>query len=199
MFNIVDNTIIECEKDQEQFAIPYGIKKIAHNVFSNSKAKKIILPDTLETIENGAFKKCVNVSEINLPNNLIFIGAEAFLGCAALKSINIPEKVDILFQSTFQSCGLTELKIPNNVKRIYWGAFRRCDTLEHVVLEEGVESIGECVFELCPQLKSIFIPPTVIEIADSAFFLTDNITFIVSKDSFAEKYASRNNIKYVTK
>lgn len=196
MFDIENNVLIGYNGEQTSVAVPEGVIEIARSAFSNTGIESVKLPDTLAKIGNGAFKNCVKLREVNLPKGLLSIGAEAFEGCAALKEICIPANIDMILQETFQGCGFTTLKIPKSIKRICWGGFRRCDDLEQVVLEEGVEAIGESAFEACRSLKLITIPTTVSEIADTAFFLSDNISFVVSEGSYAQQFASENNINY---
>ena len=198
MFDIENNVLIKYNGNDKQTSVvvPEGVTEIASSAFFNTEIEFVKLPNSIQKIGYGAFKKCANLQEINLPESLSSIGAEAFWGCSSLKEVRLPESVDAVLQETFRGCGFAKLEIPKSVKSVFWGAFRRCSNLEEVLLEDGVEVIGESSFESCNILKHITIPASVSEIASTAFFLSDNVSFIVYKGTYGEKFAIENNIKY---
>ncbi len=58
-----------------------------------------------------------------------------------------------------------------------------------------VTGIGDTAFWYCASLESITIPASVENIGDSAFEQCDKLEILTPKDSAAEKYANRYNIK----
>ena len=66
--------------------------------------------------------------------------------------------------------------------------------MEEVIIENGVESIGDSCFEECGQLKTIYIPASVKEIEEYAFYDCDNVTIVTTAGSYAETYANENGI-----
>lgn len=196
MLYIENNILLGCDGTENNIVVPDGVSEIKNSAFINSEIETITLPDTITKIGYGAFKKCQKLRRINLSSNIISIGAESFWGCNSLNEIDIPHNIDSIMQETFRGCGLKEIRIPKNIQRIYWGGFRRCNILEHVIIEDGIIAIGDSAFEACPKLTTISIPNSVNEIADSAFFLSENISFKVLKGSFAEQYAIKNKINY---
>ena len=67
----------------------YPVTAIERWAFLNSCATEIILPDTIEFINAGAFQSNIYLEKINIPSNLKYIGEEAFAYCDSLKEINI--------------------------------------------------------------------------------------------------------------
>ncbi len=59
-------------------------------------AGKLVLPETVETIDAYAFNNCIRLTEIVLPEALYTIGEGAFFGCNAVKKIwvNAPSMPD---------------------------------------------------------------------------------------------------------
>jgi len=53
--------------------------------------KNISLPDTMQTIPNGAFTYCSNLQTVNIPNSVKKIGNEAFYGNNV--KINLKKKI----------------------------------------------------------------------------------------------------------
>lgn len=84
----------------EYVKLPENIKTIAVSSFNGemtrfegmfegcSNLKKIVLPDSVETIDINAFKDCINLEEIYLSKNIKFIHEDAFINCPKLKVIN---------------------------------------------------------------------------------------------------------------
>ena len=48
-----------------------------------------IIPDTVLSINEGAFRNCTSLTNIILPDSVMFIGCGAFEGCSELKQIHI--------------------------------------------------------------------------------------------------------------
>ena len=112
-----------------------------------SDVKKIILPDTIETIIDGVydpkyskgtgvFAGCTSLQEIELSNNLKTIGSMSFYNCISLSTIEIPKSVITINERAFMNCkALKEITIPINVDNIAYNAFVGCDNLEKVIIK----------------------------------------------------------------
>ena len=59
---------------------PYDITKVGSNFQGNKYIKSVLIPDTIERIENEAFKGCNKLTKVIFeePNNLTYIGTDAF-------------------------------------------------------------------------------------------------------------------------
>ena len=62
----------------------------------------LILPDTLNSIGNSAFRGCIGIADITIPPNVTNIGVSAFSGCLKLKTVkflgNAPENSKYMFK-----------------------------------------------------------------------------------------------------
>lgn len=121
--------------------------KVTEQLYSGSDCLvKVILPETVTTLEKNAFA-----------------------GCTALKSVVLPSSLTTIRSRAFDSTGLTSIELPAGITIIEGSTFYRCDNLETVIINEGVESIGSCAFLNCRNLTNIEIPDTVTTIGDGAF------------------------------
>ncbi|HEY5590074.1 MAG TPA: leucine-rich repeat protein [Paludibacter sp.] len=102
------------------------------------------------------------LNTILLPNSVTTIGDGAFRYCFELTRIVIPECVKSINEGALQSCfKLTEIRIPDSLKSIGRFAFAYCFDLRSLSIPSGVVSIDECAFYNCTQLTSIYAYPLV--------------------------------------
>lgn len=77
---------------------------IGAEAFADSSLEAVDLFHTTETIGEGAFRNCANLTEITLPASLKAIGAGAFDGCENLSRVNILCDPAILPENAFANC-----------------------------------------------------------------------------------------------
>jgi len=106
----------------------------------------------------GGFANYTSMTSILIPNSVTSIGNEAFRGCAGLISITIPNSVTGIGDWAFYGCtGLTSITIPNSVTSIGNGAFYGCTGLTSITIPNSVMSIGNYAFNCCTGLTSISV------------------------------------------
>ena len=136
-----------------EITIPDGVTTIRERAFKNSGIKRIILPNSVQTIEPHAFAYCRNLEEVVLPDGLSVIPDSCFAECEKLKAINIPETVESIGDAAFDRCGaLHELLIPQATKSIGNGAFFRCHSLSKIILKNKKTKIMGAAFLGCTHL-----------------------------------------------
>ena len=128
----------------------YRLTTIGDRSFANYGCQKhllkVILPQTITTIEESAF-----------------------YSCDSLKEIVFPPKLTTIYRWAFYDCdGLEEISIPNSVTRIGNAAFSHCDKLTTVTLPNSEVEIEESAFWKTP-LSQIFVPEFVKAIGVRAF------------------------------
>lgn len=143
--------------------------KIGYDAFKEcKKIIKVVLPDTITIIEQGAF--CwSNLETIVLSKELRTIGNSAFSG-TKLKHIDLPDSVDEIGTSAFSSTPLTFITIPEKVKIINACTFY--DSKLETVILKGVEKIQDRAFAYCKKLKNLFLPETLQYVGDAVFEYT---------------------------
>ena len=80
------------------------------------------------------------------------------------------------------------------------GCFSGESILQQVWLAEGVTIIRDVAFEECSNLRDIYLPASITEIAPTSFYVGDapnrNLTIHAHSGSYAEQYAKENNIPF---
>lgn len=124
---------ITVDKDNQNFEVKNDALltkdgKVLITFFGNEEIYQI--PDTVETIMDGAF-----------------------CGCNTLKDIIIPESVTEIRNGAFENCGnLTDITLPSKLKNIANYVFYNCSKLTNVNVPDGLESIDYDTFTGCPNL-----------------------------------------------
>ena len=111
---------------------------------------KVIIPDSVTSIGDDAFRGCDGLTSVTIPNSVTSIGNSAFSGCSGLTSVTIPNSVTSIGDYAFRNCsGLTSVTIPNSVTSIGGSAFSGCSGLTSVTIPNSVTSIGYWAFYGC--------------------------------------------------
>ena len=96
--------------------------------------KNSVIPNSVTSIGDGAFRGCSGLTELILPNSVTSIGEYAFYYCSELTELTLPNSVTSIGWYAFQGCsGLTELTLPSSVTRIGKNAFSDCSGLEKII------------------------------------------------------------------
>lgn len=93
----------------------------------------------------------------------------------------------------------TELVIPDCVTGIADKVFEDRSDICSVIVPEGVTEIGENTFAWCYGLDCITLPNSLTQIRWSTFLGCEDLTIYAPKGSYAEAYATENEIKFVAK
>ncbi len=151
---------------------------------SRAVQESVIIPDSVTTIGDYAFRGCTGLTSVTIPNSVTSIGDEAFSGCTGLTSVTIPDSVTTIGDYAFSGCtGLTSVTIGNSVTRIDSFAFWGCTSLASVTIPDSVTIIGSYAFSGCTGLTSVTIPDSVTTIGDYAFSGCTGLTNVTIPDS----------------
>ena len=81
-------------------------------MFSLANIQKVVMPDSVEVIDDFAFNICWKLTEVKFSKNLKTIGNMAFRECA-MAELNLPEGLKKIGVQAFNSVKTyTSLKIP---------------------------------------------------------------------------------------
>ena len=135
---------------------------------------ELTLPNSLESIGDGAFRGCSGLTELTLPNSVKIIGDGAFAYCSGLGKITV-ESGNSRYDSRDNCNSIIETEtntliagcknsiIPNSITSIGNSAFYYCSELTELILPDSVTSIGNGAFGGCSGLVKITslakIPP----------------------------------------
>ncbi|MGN0804646.1 MAG: leucine-rich repeat domain-containing protein [Candidatus Coproplasma sp.] len=135
-----EKVLVRCNVKEGTAIIPDGIVHIAKDAFIDKYLDKVIVPQSVKTIEEKAF--CLSkFKAIELPDGLEEICEYAFNFCTRLKSVIIPHGVKHIGKGAFSFCyELKRVYIPKSVVRIDKNAFEACRELTiycEETLQEG--------------------------------------------------------------
>ena len=146
--------------------------------------KNSVIPNSVTSIGDGAFRGCSGLTELTLPNSITSIGDFAFSGCSGLTELILPSSVTSIGDYAFYGCsGLTELTLPNSVTSIGDRAFAYCSGLTELTLPNSVRSIGDYAFSGCSGLTELTLPNSVTSIGDCAFYGCTGLTELILPNS----------------
>lgn len=133
-----------------------------------SALTSIALPNTITTIEDGAFVMA-GITSVNMPNNLTALGRNVFAYCTSLASVSLESNtLDTIGEGCFQNCSaLTTLSIPSNIKTIGYSAFKDCTGITNVTFQEGTTEILGSAFMGCTALEVVILPNSLITIGEN--------------------------------
>ena len=133
--------------------------------------KKTIIPNTVMSIGESAFRNCNLMTSITIPNSVTSIGEEAFAYCYNLNSVTIGNSVTNIGRHAFRYCSMMFITIPNSVTSIGEGAFSYCQQLTSVTIGNNVTNLDASAFSNCSQLSSIIsLAPIPSEVMDTSVF-----------------------------
>jgi len=88
-----------------------NITRIGSQCFENSGLQQIVIPPLIDTIHEGCFRNCHNLSSVVLPQQLTTIERRAFYGTSMLKQITIPASVTSIGKIAFQNPAAQGLEV----------------------------------------------------------------------------------------
>lgn len=138
--------------------------------YSNASLNSVDFGTALDSIGEGAFRRCVAIPAVNLPATVRTIGRTAFAESTGFHEVTLNEGVKFLGELAFTRCyGLKKVKLPSTIKAMDYGAFVYCSMLEEVELADGLTLIGDGAFQECLQLSKVNFPSSLQKIGDFAF------------------------------
>ena len=111
-----------------------------------SSFTSIILPDTITSIGDDAFRASQDLKYIKIPDGVKSIGARAFWW-SGIESIDLPAGLETIAVAAFSQCeSLSSIDLPDSLQRIEDNAFEYCVNLSSVQIPENVSYIGSSAF-----------------------------------------------------
>lgn len=161
---IIDGMLIDVEYSNtsaDVLTIPDDVRVISKQAFEDVCVKEVILPASLESIEDEAFKNST-LAKIDL-TNVKFLGNKVF-EFSELGEIIYSKYLTYIPERCFRGSNLAEFEIPKQVTALKTGCFEGTN-LERIDLS-GIITLEEFVFFDCFNLKEIILSETITEIPD---------------------------------
>lgn len=146
VLSIGDSAFIYCDAlTTVTFAEGSQLKSIGRAAFYGSehvypRFKEIKIPDSVETIGNGAFYDCRDLERITLPSALQTLSTVTFYNCTALSEVTFPASLKTIESSAFSGCrNLSKVKLPASLTTIESSVFHLCINLKTVSYDGSLE------------------------------------------------------------
>ena len=213
--NAFDNTAL-INNSSSEFVMLGGTNLIKYN----GTSEKVVVPDGVKTIAEGAFLYNTTVKEVVLPDSLQKIGDNAFLHCYSLETINIPQTVSHIGAGAFDDTiwmyknqsdfvvvnGILisykgkdkHVEVPEGITAVGSGAFMANDALLSVHLPKSVIYIDSMAFGGCGELRLLNIPDSVEWIDEYAFSGCVKLTLHGRENSYSQSYAEYMEMPFST-
>ena len=170
--------------------IPEGVTSIGASAFEGSALMAITLPQSLESLGEGAFSDCDELQafygKFASEDHSCLIVDGCLTAVAQIKErseYTIPEGITAIGASIFRGCeNLRSVTIPQGITRIGDSAFSRCSSLEKIDLPQGLTKIGQYAFGGCSNLTRIDLLEGVTDIGMGAFQGCSNMISITIPD-----------------
>ncbi len=171
LYNKDASTLLCCLAGKTTMTIPNSVTSIENGAFAGCfSLTSVAIPNSVTSIGESAFSGCSSLTSVAIPNSVTSIGESAFFGCSSLTSAAIPNSVTSIGKNAFWLCSrLTSVTIGNSVTSIGYGMFNGCSSLSSVSIGNSVTSIGMDAFGGCSSLTSVTIPNSVTSIGTCAF------------------------------
>ncbi len=126
----------------DKVILPYGLTKVGHNMFQDSEVVDVVIPPTVQIIEDAAFQNAKKMKHVTLPEGVEHIGNSAFSTCPLLESVHLPSTLLSIGNDAFRDCSeMSQLVIPKNVKTIGKAAFQNSGLKDIFVMSEDLDNI----------------------------------------------------------
>ena len=169
----------------------YIVTYVRRSAFYRADITSVSLPNTIDSIGNGAFLGCMNLSSFTVPENVKILGRGMLSGETGVGSGR--SNVNKLYYNAKYADGRRynanlgpfylggcEVIIGEEVEHLPNNFLREC-LIRSISIPSNVTSIGEYAFYNCRKLgPNVIIPQNVTSIGISAFSGCDSLTTVIA-------------------
>lgn len=153
-----------------------------------------VVDESVTEVHEGAFRECLDLSELKLPNKglqsigdaafencellknpklpctLQRIGNSSFAGCAEIRQLDLPITLEYMGPAALSKCKFRNLRLPPNMTQLQRETLYNCNHMVSLEIpKEGIVRIYQSALEGCFRLRNLAIPATVTEVDDNVF------------------------------
>ncbi|MBQ9531692.1 MAG: leucine-rich repeat protein [Eubacterium sp.] len=132
--------ITDYNGDKTDIVIPsqidgYPVKAIGYYAFyENEDIKSVVIPEGVDTLDQGAFCSCSSLEEVTLPSTIKEIGSEAFYKCPKLTSIDL-KNLEKLGDHALACSGFISMRFPATLTELSSPCYG-CPSLEQITVDD---------------------------------------------------------------
>lgn len=143
---------IEESDNSEAIKVKY---RITYNVTD------IVIPESVLGIGEYAFLRLIALGSVDIPDSVVTIETGAFSQCGSISSVKVGKNLKYLGTYAFEYASISKIDLPEGLEYIGSGAFSQCDSLESLVVPKSVKSLGEAIVDsTCISLTSVYMSPS---------------------------------------
>lgn len=147
--------------------IPTSVKIIGTYAFSNNELIEVNIPNSVVTIESGAFSYLSTLRKAVIPPSVKRIEYGIFNNDNNLEEVELPNTIEYIGAYAFKGVKLDSVVLPKNLKEIDEYGFAETQ-IKHVAFNEKLEKIGESAF-YSTKLNEVILPDSLMQIGKNAF------------------------------
>ncbi|MBP5726896.1 MAG: leucine-rich repeat domain-containing protein [Clostridia bacterium] len=199
LLNKQNMTLLQYTGKGGDYEVFWGIKAIGAGAFEGKNLKSVVIPNSVTSIGDFAFRSIRGLKSISIPDTVTFIGFQNFYGDSQLQSVTLPAGLKELGYGSFGWCtALKSIEVsPDNPyfemkdnMLIEKGTHKLVYFLDAVKgtleIPEEIQEIESNAFENNKGLKEIIIPNSVKAIRNAAFNGCQNVTAITLPEGLKE-------------
>ncbi len=157
-------------------SVPFneGLETVGSLAFYNTGIISFLLPNTVTTVNNRAFKNCEKLIYAEIPDSVTYLGYEVFMNNTALTGFKWSANAHYINSMMFNGCtALKSIVIPSTVYQIRSNAFANCSGLETVTFADATK-----LYSQGGLASNIFLGCNA------------QMSVIVAEDTYAARFAS---------
>ena len=124
----------------------------------------VTVPERVTTLDNGAFQDNTKLKSVKFEGGIQTMGNGVFSKCINLTTLdlrNLYTAMNTIPDNTFYQCSqLENIAIPDTILNIGSSAFYQCDKIDYLILSDNIKSIGNNAFAMCTNLRYIYVTST---------------------------------------
>ena len=194
--NVSSSAFKRCGIVNANFAESH-LKSIGYHAFNGNPVKEVVLPASLETLQDCAFQNCSQLISVVIPETapIEVVGDRAFKLCSALKNFDMGS-IKVIGNGMFSMCSqLENVKWSDKLTMVGGTAFMSCSALKNVILPESVELVDDWAFYECIGLESVAMGDKLTTIGQESFALCSGLKSVEIGKSLStiKKWAFQKN------
>lgn len=171
--------------------------KDCHSLVGDANDLKLKLC-SLDSIPDGLFSGCLEISDIEFSNGLSYIGKSAFNGCSNIKSLLFPNTIKRIETSAFADCtSLEAFNCPTSLESVNANSFSGTPWQEQFIkngkneiLYLGNIALAYIFDESCNDVH--------LDFREGTISIADNFSCHINYGSYVGSEASKGRIKKIT-
>ena len=174
-----DRTIVSNTYEDGKGVIVFDgpVTRVGKRAVTGGNIKKIMLPNTVETLEEEAIA-LTDIETFHTPANLKTAYSNSVYACWNLKRYYGPhatsDEKGLVLEGNLIAYAMASLEetlvIPEGVTSIAAQLFTQQRGIKHIILPEGLRSLGEFCFGSCSNLETVTIPESLDSMDDFVFY-----------------------------